>query len=201
MIFAVVPAGGNSTRMGRPKLSLPFRGSTVLECVLDALRLGGCNETLVILGPQAASLEPLARNARAHVCVLEKETPDMRATVQVGLRWLEEHLRPGDGDAWLLAPADHPTLDASTLAAVRHGYLAQSAKSIVVPTYAGQRGHPVLLSWKHVPGVRNLPASEGLNMYLRRYECETLELPVETPDILTDLDTPEDYARLLEMYM
>jgi molybdenum cofactor cytidylyltransferase len=198
MIFAVVPAGGKSTRMGRPKLSLPFRGRTVLECVLDALRLGGCDETLVILGPQVADLEPSARNAGAHVCVLEKETPDMRATVEVGLRWLEQQFRPGDGDAWLLAPADHPTLDANVVAAVRQAFLAQSGKSIVVPTYTGKRGHPVLLSWKHAPGVRNHSPGEGLNAYLRRHELETLELPVEIPGILTDLDTPEDYARLVQ---
>src|SRR5689334_5436499 len=118
MIFAVVPAGGKSTRMGRPKLSLPFRGRTVLECLLDALRLGGCDETLVILGPQAAEMESSARNAGAHVCLLNEETPDMRATVEVGLRWLDQHFRPDDGDAWLLVPADHPTLDANVVAAV-----------------------------------------------------------------------------------
>jgi molybdenum cofactor cytidylyltransferase len=81
---------------------------------------------------------------------------------------------------------------------VREAFLAQSDKSIVVPSYAGKRGHPVLLSWKHVRGLRNHPGGEGLNTYLRRLELETLELPVEKPDILTDLDTPEDYARLLQ---
>jgi molybdenum cofactor cytidylyltransferase len=197
MIFGVVPAAGTSTRIGRPKLSLPFRGRTVLECVLDALRLGGSDETLVVLGPQAADLEALARRAGAHVCLLQEQTPDMRATVEVGLCWLEQHFRPGDADAWLLAPADHPTLDSKVVAAVRHAFLAQSARSIVAPTYAGKRGHPVLLAWKHVHGVRNHPPGEGLNTYLRRHEAATLELAVDTPDILTDLDTPEDYARLL----
>jgi molybdenum cofactor cytidylyltransferase len=198
MIFGVVPAGGTSTRMGRPKLSLPFRGRTVLECVLDALRLGGCDELLVVLGPQSADLEPLASKAGVHRCVLPEQTPDMRTTVEVGLRWLEQHLRPRDCDAWLLAPADHPTLDASVVQSLCKAFVARPDKSIVVPTYNGKRGHPVLLSWKHVRGVRNHPAGEGLNTYLRRQEPEVLELPVETPEVLTDLDTPEDYARLLE---
>src|SRR6516225_1601839 len=133
MIFGVVPAGGTSTRMGRPKLSLPFRGRTVLECVLDALRLGGCDELLVVLGPQAADLELLAGRAGAHVCVLPEQTPDMRATLEVGLRWSERHFRPRDNDAWLLAPADHPTLDPSIVQLLRQAFFAQSDKSIVVP--------------------------------------------------------------------
>jgi molybdenum cofactor cytidylyltransferase len=199
MIYGLIPAGGVSTRMGRPKLSLPFRGRTVLECVLDALRLGGCDETLVVLGPQSVNLEPLARTARAHVCGLNEQTPDMRATVEVGLRWLEQHFRPRDSDAWLLAPADHPAMRTGTVAAVCRAFSARSDKSIVTPTYSGKRGHPVLLSWKHVQGVRNHPAGEGLNTYLHGQEREVMELPVETPEILADLDTPEDYARLLEI--
>jgi molybdenum cofactor cytidylyltransferase len=198
MIFAVVPAGGKSKRMGRPKLQLPFRDRTVLECVLDALRLGGCDETVVVLGAQAAPLAPLATKAGAHVCLLAEETADMRATVEVGLGWLEQHFRPGDADAWLLVPADQPMLDPAVVAALRLHHLAQMDNSILVPTFAGQRGHPVLLGWKHVEGVRQHTPREGLNTYLRRQEAATLELPLEKPSVLSDLDTPEDYARLVE---
>jgi molybdenum cofactor cytidylyltransferase len=169
----------------------------VLECVLDALRLGGCDETLVVLGTTVSDLEPLARKAGAHVCVLKEETPHMRATVEVGLDWLGRHFQPSPGDAWLLAPADHPTLDPAVVSAVRQAFLSQPDKSIVVPTFAGKRGHPVLMSWNHVAAVRAHPPGEGLNTYLRRHEAETLELPVPNPDVLADLDTPEDYARLL----
>jgi len=197
MIFAVVPAGGQSTRMGRPKLSLPYKGRTVLECVLEALRLGGCDEILVVLGPHVADLQPLARNANAHVCLLAEATPDMRATVEVGLGWLERHFQPCPGDAWLLAPADHPSLDAGVVRAMGQAYLAQSDKTIVAPTYDAKRGHPTLLAWKHVRDVRALAPGLGLNAYLRQCQSETLELPVANPAILCDLDTPEDYARLL----
>jgi molybdenum cofactor cytidylyltransferase len=198
MIFAVVPAAGQSTRMGRPKLELTYRGRTVLECVLDALRLGGCDETVVVLGPQAAPLEPLARQAGAHVCLLDGQTPDMRATIEVGLCWLEQQFRPGDGDAWLLAPADQAALEADVVATVRHVHLARPQWSIVVPTFADKRGHPVLLSWRHVPEIYGHKAGEGLDTYLRQHSAETLEIPVEKPGVLGDLDTPEDYARLLE---
>jgi molybdenum cofactor cytidylyltransferase len=196
MIYAVVPAGGQSTRMGRPKLELPYRGRTVLECVLDALRLGGCDEILVVLGTQAAPLEPVALKCGAHVCILSEDTPDMRATVEIGLGWLERHFRPGDGDAWLLAPADQPTLDPAVVASVRQAHLARPDKSIIVPTFAGKRGHPALLSWKHVGGVRTHPRGEGLNTYLRKLEAETLEVALDNPAVVADLDTPEDYARL-----
>ena len=66
-----------------------------------------------------------------------------------------------------------------------------------MPTCGGKRGHPVLLSWRQVPGIRAHPAGEGLNTYLRRHQAETLEVPVENRAVLEDLDTPGDYERLI----
>jgi CTP:molybdopterin cytidylyltransferase MocA len=70
-------------------------------------------------------------------------------------------------------------------------------RSIVVPTWQGQRGHPTLVGWGHVAGIRAHPAGEGLNAYFRRHAGETLELAVNSAAVVEDLDTPEDYERLL----
>src|SRR5262249_8820866 len=113
MIFAVIPAAGKSTRLGRPKLMLPVAGKTVLEHVITALRNGGVKHILVVVGPHVPQLQPVAKTAGAHVLLLGQETPDMRATVERGLQWLKEHFRPNTTDSWLLAPADHPTLNAT----------------------------------------------------------------------------------------
>ena len=51
MIFAVVPAAGQSSRMGCAKLTLPFAGRSVLECLLTALTQGGVDHVLVVVGP------------------------------------------------------------------------------------------------------------------------------------------------------
>src|SRR5437870_4781962 len=118
MIYAVVPAGGRSTRMGRPKLALPLGDRTVIEHVVAALRSGGADLVLAVVGPHASELVPLAASAGAEVCVLPEATGDMRATVEHGLRHLEERHCPQPGDAWLLVPADHPTLDADAVRAL-----------------------------------------------------------------------------------
>ena len=70
--------------------------------------------------------------------------------------------------------------------------------SVIVPTYQGQRGHPVLIGWSHVAGIRRGPEGMGLNLYLRQHAAQTLLVPVAEPSILWDLDTPEDYQRLLD---
>jgi molybdenum cofactor cytidylyltransferase len=196
MIVAVIPAAGKSTRMGRPKLALPLGGRTVLERVLDALRAGGVEQTLVVLGPHVADLAPLARSAGAHVLLLDHETPDMRTTVEEGLRWLEDRLQPKPDDDWLLVPADHPALVPAVIAQLRETRARHPQHSILIPTWQGRRGHPTLIAWRHVAGVRAHPPGQGLNTYLRRHADETLEVPVEYAEVLEDLDTPEDFERM-----
>ena len=196
MIFAVVPAAGRSSRMGRPKLSLPLGGRTVLEHVVIALRQGGVDEVLVVAGPHDPALPPLAAAAGADVLCLPEATADMRTTVECGLRDLEERFRPATDDAWLLAPADHPTLDAEVVRRLCEAYAAQPSRSVVVPVHEGRRGHPTLIAWRHVGGIRAYPAGKGINDYLRSREEHILEVPAPGPAVLCDLDTPGDYERL-----
>jgi len=197
--FALIPAAGKSARMGRPKLMLPVGERTVLECTLAALRQGGIAQILVVVSPQGAGLAALAEKAGALVLQLAEETAHMQDTVLCGLAWLEEHFHPEPGDRWLLLPADHPTLNPEVIRALLDARTAHPEQSIFVPTYAGRRGHPTLIGWPHTPEVRAWPAGVGLNQFFRQKTAVTYELPVSSPDILFDLDTPADYQRLLEM--
>ena len=195
-VFAVLPAAGKSTRMGRPKLALPVGGRTVLEAVVAALRSAGVEHVLVVVGPHVPELVPGAERGGAHVHRLAAETADMRATVEHGLDWLEEHFRPRPEDAWLLVPADHPTLAPDVVRAMLAAHQAGGRHSVFVPTYQGRRGHPTLIAWRHVPGILAHPAGQGINTYLQMHAPEIREVPVADAGVLHDLDTPEDYERL-----
>jgi molybdenum cofactor cytidylyltransferase len=185
--------------MGQPKLALPLANSTVLGCVVAALRQGGVDEVLVVVGPHVPELHAIARAAGAESLLLERETPDMRATVEQGLRWLQEQRRPEPADAWLLCPADHPALQLDVVRSLLQARRDAPDRTIVIPTYQGKRGHPALIGWEHVAGLRNLPPEHGLNIYLRAHLDETLLLPLDSEPVLWDLDTPEDYERLVRL--
>jgi molybdenum cofactor cytidylyltransferase len=196
--FALVPAAGRSSRMGRPKLLLPVAGRTVLEHVIAGFRSAGIEAVLVVLARDAPEeLVRMARAAGAEVLTLSDQTADMRATIEQGLTWLEQHCHPDPEDGWLLAPADHPTLDPAVVRQLLEAREAEPAASLFLPTFEGRRGHPALLGWRHVAAIRQLPEGQGLNVYLRAQEGQTRLVPVSSADILCDLDTPEDYARLL----
>jgi molybdenum cofactor cytidylyltransferase len=200
MLIALIPAAGHSTRMGRPKLALPLGERTVLERVIEALRAGGVDHVVVVLGPHVKSLANQAETAGANVLVLPEATPDMRATIEAGLNHIEMTFHPMSSDAWLLCPADHPALDGKVISRLRKRFLQRLHCSIAIPMFEGKRGHPVIISWRHVAGIRAFSKDRGVNSYLRQFPNETLGVLVDSPFVLTDLDTPEDYERLLQRF-
>jgi CTP:molybdopterin cytidylyltransferase MocA len=155
------------------------------------------DSVLVVVGPHVPELLDLARGAGASTLLLTEPTPDMRATVLAGLDWIERRHAPVPTDAWLLSPADHPTLAPSVIRHLLRARRDHPQFSIFLPTHAGRRGHPTLVGWSHVPAIRSQPVDQGLNSYFRSHRAETLEIPVQSAEILRDLDTPEDYERLL----
>jgi len=192
---AIVPTCGQSARMGRPKLALPLGNRSVIEHVVAALLAGGVETVLIVLGPHVPELEPLARAAGADVLALDHATPDMRATVVAGLNHLETVVELAPDDWWVLAPGDHPVLNAEVVRALLAA--ASSGYSVVAPVHDGRRGHPTLLRWSLADAVRVLPTGSGINRLLRDPAVRTLEVPVADAGVLTDLDTPDDYERLL----
>jgi molybdenum cofactor cytidylyltransferase len=200
MIFAVVPAAGHSTRMGRPKLTLPLGGKTVLEQLVLSLKSAGVNHIVVVLGPHGKNLAPLSRLAGAETLVLPGDTPEMRTTVEEGLRRLDERFHPKPEDHWVLAPADHPLIDPQVVPCLNARLAQEPSCSVAVPTHGGRRGHPALLAWKHAIRLLAHRSGQGINTYLQEHRAETLEVPVAMDWILLNLDTPADYEELLNRW-
>jgi len=197
MIYGLIPAGGQSRRMGRPKLTLPLGGRPILHWVISTLKSAGVSEILVVVGPHVPELGSIIAMAGAHCLTLESETADMRATVMYGLSWLESRFHPKPDDGWLLVPADHAALSVETIRQVIAAFNEGREKSICLPVYEGKRGHPTLLAWRHVEAIKELPAGAGLNHFVRSQSDEILEVKADSAAVLQDLDTPEDYAKLI----
>ena len=109
MIAAVVPAAGRGSRMGRPKLALPDRRPADAGAShRGACETAGPNPVVVVTGPHDPTLARWLDRPGLRCARLTAATPDMRATVEHGLRWLEEHYHPRPDDAFLLTPGDLP---------------------------------------------------------------------------------------------
>jgi molybdenum cofactor cytidylyltransferase len=182
--------------MGQPKLLLSVGGTSVIARMLSALKRPEIAATVVVVRPDD---EPLrAAVAECGAVALQPAVPptEMRQSVEHALRYLERQFQPGPDEGWLLAPADHPLLDELVIDRLISAWRA-SPEKIVVPVHRGKRGHPTLFPFRLAPDVFVLPADQGLNRLLQLHAADVEQIEVDSPGMLADLDTPEDYARLL----
>jgi len=119
----------------------------------------------------------------------------MLTSIRYGLEQINKRHHPTDNDGWLLMPADHPVVSPAILTSLMQVWQQQQPQ-ILIPTHAGKRGHPALFRWVWTSHIDQIPTDQGLNWLIRHHQdaLTTVELPF--PEILQDLDTPDDYARL-----
>jgi molybdenum cofactor cytidylyltransferase len=195
--FAIIPAAGTSSRMGRPKLLLPIAGQPLILHTLAAWRASLVERVIVVVRPDDEALAEVVRAAGADVVIPPAAPPDMKASLGYGLAHIEQQFQPTADDAWLVAPADMPGLSPRIIDSLLAEFAAHLGRPII-PTLAGRRGHPVLLPWSLAAQVHKLPASEGLNALIERSQpkllpCDHVEQASDAA--FADIDTPEDLSR------
>jgi molybdenum cofactor cytidylyltransferase len=181
--------------MGRPKLLLPWDGTTVIAQMLAVLRRTEITETIVVVRPDDEPLRASVTACGATALQPAVAPGEMRQSVEYALRDLQQRWAPSPDDGWLLIPADHPLLDSAELEQILAAWKLSPGK-IVVPVHDGKRGHPTILPFSLATEVFQLPADQGLNRLVRGHAGEVIEIESVSPSVLIDLDTPEDYARL-----
>ncbi len=194
-MFAVIPAAGHSRRMGQPKLLLTLAGIPIIERLLTALDHPSITARHVVTRRTDEALQTEVSRVGGSLVIPMTDPPDMRTSVTLALAAIEREFSPSDDDGWLLVPADHPVLDRN-LTEVMLAYWNSTRPKILVPRCGQRRGHPTMFQWSMTRELSRIPADRGLNWLLREYAADVAELPVESDAAITDLDTPEDYARL-----
>lgn len=193
-LFALIPAAGRSRRMGTSKLLLPWQGTSVIEHLIATLTRPDIAAVVIVIRPDDVPLKIVVQRTAAVAVIPDHEPPDMRDSVEIGLRTIRQRFTPTDEDGWLLIPADHPLLETEVLDGLLTRW-SQRDSDALLPTFGQQRGHPTLLSWSLAARVEQLPPDVGVNTLLRSPTTLVAEWPTGRESVLADLDTPEDYAR------
>ena len=187
MNVAIILAAGESRRMGRPKQLLPFGDRTVLQCVMDAFKVPQVNETLVVLGYKAEKIADTLRDVT--VVQNPRYARGMFSSVQAGLRAL-----PSNTKLVLLALGDQPKLRRETVQALIAEFERKGHK-ILVPSYNGRQGHPLLFSAHYVPAILAMDESLTLKHFLANRPDELARLVVNDAGVLVDIDDRATYER------
>lgn len=193
MISALVLAAGRSTRMGQLKQLLPFGRHTIIEQVVTTLLAAPVDEVVVVTGCEQARVSAVL-DVYPVRCVFNPDSAagEMISSVQVGL-----HALGPDVTAALLAVGDQPQIEVRVIEQVLAAWRSGPADRIVIPSYQMRRGHPTCLPRAVWPAVWALGWQDSLRSLWRDFASQIEHIVVDTPSILGDLDTPDDYQQLL----
>ncbi|HEX5709224.1 MAG TPA: nucleotidyltransferase family protein [Pyrinomonadaceae bacterium] len=192
-VEAVLLAAGRSRRMGAFKPLLPFGAKSVVETCVDNLLAGGARRVVVVVGHRAEDVrrELLTRQEVLTVFNEEAES-EMGVSIARGVEAVG-----GDARSVLIALADQPAVPPRVIDSVIAAWRERGAP-LVVPTYEGRGGHPVLVDLRLRRELSSLPPERGLRALFDARRGEVLRLPVDSPYIVRDMDTWDEYAALYE---
>ena len=194
LVTGIVLAAGKSSRMGRPKQLLPFRGRTILECVVDNALASSLQQVIVVLGYHADVVEPLMRGRDVTVVVNPSFENGQSSSLKTGLKAVTD-----EADAVLFLLGDQPLVSPETINRILSAYETSPASPIVLPVFEDTRGNPVLFSRETFSRMESLSGDSGARSLLQEYIGKILLVQIDSPCIHIDLDTEEDYRRLLEI--
>jgi molybdenum cofactor cytidylyltransferase len=173
--------------MGAFKPLLPFGNKTVIECCIDYLRAGGAETIVVVLGHRANEIRE--RLKQVDFAINPDPNSEMADSIRVGLQALPETTK-----AVVIAPADHPAIPAHVVSMLIAEW--KNGARLVIPTWQGRGGHPVLIDLSYRTQLLNLDPAGGLRTLFDAHRDEVKRIAVDSPFIARDMDTWDDYRAL-----
>ncbi|TWT32042.1 molybdopterin-guanine dinucleotide biosynthesis protein MobA [Blastopirellula retiformator] len=174
--------------MGSDKLLLPYEGRPIIDRVIDAWREGGVDQIVVVVRADHMALRAHLQDSAIELAAVSSPLPEMVDSVRAGLRRLEEKFAPKAGDAWMLAPADLPTLDPAAIREVLAAYDPEAGETLAA-TYEDRRSHPVLFAWSKAQQVAALPPSGTIRDLFTENSWRGVSIAQARP---RDVDVPSD---------
>ncbi len=180
--------------MGRPKALLPIGRECFVSRLARTFAEAGIGDIVVVGADSMPAIRAALDAAGLTVPVVENPHRErgQLSSLQVGLA----ALGPPEPEAIVMSPVDVPLVSADTVRAIVHAWRQRHAP-VVRPVREGRHGHPVVFD-RSVFGelIRADPAA-GANAVVRAHATEAVDVAVDDEGAFQDIDTPEDYARLI----
>ena len=195
MITALVPAAGMSTRLGRNKLLLTFKGKPLIAHAVDTLLTSAVDEIIVVLGHEADLVRAAVGGRRVIFVENRQYREGLGSSVRTGLAAI-----PLPTDAIMIYLPDQPLLEPWDVNFLIRAFAeaGRTNKSIVVPLFRGQRGNPVTIDSSYQTSILAMAGETGCRRVIKQNPDQVLTVEMETDHVVRDVDTADEYERLFK---
>jgi len=187
-VSAILLGAGESKRMGVNKLSLPWGKKTVFEHCLDTLLRSNVKEVIVVLNHRTKRMLRF-KGRRAKLIMNPHYREGMSTSIRRGIRAADPN-----SQGILIALGDQPLLQTRTINALIRAF-GQKRGSIVLPSYQGRGGHPVLFDRCYKKMLISLQGDVGGKSIVERYPGNVVKVLTKSEAVVKDIDTWKDYKK------
>lgn len=191
-IAGIILAAGESARMGDDKALLPWGAKTFLEHLLDAVKNSPVGLVRVVLGGNADAVQKKIRFGRAEVVINRDWQKGQLSSLVAAL----DALPRGLVEAAVVCLVDHPCVSSRLIQTLIEKF-QQARKLIVLPTYQGRRGHPVLFAAALFDDLRAAPLEVGARHVVHQHSGDILEVATEDEGVVLNINNREAYDKVL----
>jgi molybdenum cofactor cytidylyltransferase len=195
-VSAILLGAGESKRMGRDKLMLPWGKRTVLEHCLEVLLRSETREVVVVVRSRSEGFEDRINTYPAFMrkkikWVVNSDYPEgMSSSIRKGLKSIHSK-----SEGVLIALGDQPLLKVNTINSLIHAFL-RGKRKIAIPFYHNQRGNPVLFGRGYIRGLMRLRGDTGGRSIIENHPEEVVRVRTRSEAVIRDIDTWGEYGRL-----
>ncbi len=190
MISAIILAAGKSARMGQNKLLMKWGKMTVIEKVIYTIQDSGIEDIVLVTSNELRETGDKLRFTHYDLRItVNKTNHEMLSSIQLGLQ-----VQKAESEAALICLGDQPQIESRSVRAVCEAY-QKSKSNLVAPSYQNRRGHPWLAAKPLWGEILNMKENQTPRDFLNAHAADITYVNVDTPTILQDLDTPEDYLK------
>ena len=189
-VAALVLAAGRSTRMGGPnKLLAQVKGKPLVRHAVEHALASRATPVIVVTGHQREAVAAALAGLPVQLVHNPDHAEGLSTSLKTGIAAL-----PADVDAAIVCLADMPQVGPAVIDRLIGAFDPEKGALVVVPTTGGKRGNPVVWSRRFFPELAKLEGDVGARHLIGAHAASVIEVPVESRDVLTDIDTPEALA-------
>ncbi|GAA0727716.1 molybdenum cofactor cytidylyltransferase [Clostridium malenominatum] len=189
MVSAVIMASGYGKRMGQNKLLMPLKGKPVLEHVINSIKRCDFNE-IILVGRDKEVLD-LGFDKGISIVENHEAYKGQSQSIKLGVENANKN-----SEGYMFFTGDQPFIDNRTINLLL-GEHYENKDKIICPMYKGERGSPVIFPSIYREALLNLQGDEGGRSIMKSNLEEIIFVQIEDGKILMDIDTPEEYERLV----
>lgn len=172
------------------KLLAELDGKPMVKHVVEAALASSARPVVVVTGHQAPDIRAILSGCAVSIVSNAEYSAGLSSSLKCGIRAV-----PDDCQGALVMLGDMPGVTSGDIDAIISLFAARAGSAIIVPTYAGKRGNPVLWPRAYFRELLELEGDTGAKALLRKHEEAVESIALVTSAVLTDIDSPDDLAR------